>query len=188
MNYECMRCTKRNSRGSWIIIKRSFASGDYMHRHLFHIKNMKMKKNKQIANILTTLRAKRSLPLSFPFSVFARAHVAFVDHQYNSSETFFRVSFVEQGYLPLALIFDYPETNLGPGDIENLSIKFGVFIAVRTKSRQSTSCVVIKGMEKFVGKLSSWTVNVNRIWSFYKSTCFPFTQIKFTKLVIPFCN
>lgn len=89
MNYECMRCTKRNSRGSWIIIKRSFASGDYMHRHLFHIKNMKMKKNKQIANILTTLRAKRSLPLSFPFSVFARAHVAFVDHQYNSNETLF---------------------------------------------------------------------------------------------------
>lgn len=151
MNYECMRCSKRNSRGSWIIIKRSFASGDYMHRHLFHIKNMK--KNCQHFND-SAYKA-----LSFPFSVFARVHVAFVDDQYNLSETFFRFSFVEQGNLPLALIFDYPETNLGPGDIENLSNKFGVFIAVRTKSRQSTSCVVIKGVEKFVGKLSSWTVN-----------------------------
>lgn len=70
----------------------------------------------------------------------------------------FLVYLFEQGNLPVALIFDYPETNLGPADIENLSNKYGVYIAVRTKSRQSTSCVVIKGVEKFAGRLNCWKV------------------------------
>lgn len=50
----------------------------------------------------------------------------------------------------MALIFDYPET-LEPDDIAAMGNKYGVFITVRQKSRQSTMCIVIKGVEKFVG-------------------------------------
>lgn len=104
----------------------------------------------------------RCVILAVRFYIFAfhpcgsRVCVAFVGYQCNSSEFLLRIlissGFVVQGNLPVALIFDYPEMNLGPGSIESLSNKYGVYIAVRTKSRQSTSCVVIKGVEKFVGK------------------------------------
>lgn len=57
-----------------------------------------------------------------------------------------------QGNLPVALIFDYPENSIKPDDITALNHKFNVFIAVRQKSRQSTLCIVIKGVEKYVGK------------------------------------
>lgn len=60
---------------------------------------------------------------------------------------------LEQGNLPVALIFDYPENSIQEDDIKQLSQKFGVYIVVRQKSRQSTLCIVIKGVEKYVGKL-----------------------------------
>lgn len=58
-----------------------------------------------------------------------------------------------QGNLPVALIFDQPDNSMDTSNITNLSTKYGVFITVRQKSRQSTTCIVLKGVEKFVGKL-----------------------------------
>lgn len=55
----------------------------------------------------------------------------------------------------MALIFDYPESTLEADDIAAMGNKYGVFITVRQKSRQSTMCIVIKGVEKFVGELTA---------------------------------
>lgn len=57
----------------------------------------------------------------------------------------------KQGNLPVALIFDYPENSVKPEDLNALMNQFGVVIAARTKQRQSTLCIVIKGIEKYVG-------------------------------------
>ncbi|XP_031619044.1 protein bicaudal C [Contarinia nasturtii] len=57
------------------------------------------------------------------------------------------------GNLPVALIFDYPENSVKQEDINALMEQFGVFIAARHKQRQSTLCIVIKGIEKYVGKI-----------------------------------
>lgn len=57
---------------------------------------------------------------------------------------------VFQGSLPIALIFDYPESDIDPDLINKIMYTFDVFIAVRQKSRQSTLCVVIKGIEKYI--------------------------------------
>lgn len=53
----------------------------------------------------------------------------------------------------MALIFDYPENSVKQEDINTLMNQFGVFIAARHKQRQSTLCIVIKGIEKYVGNL-----------------------------------
>lgn len=58
----------------------------------------------------------------------------------------------EQGKLPVALIFDYPDNSIKQDDITTLMNQLGVFIAARKKQRQSTLCIVIKGIEKYVGK------------------------------------
>lgn len=65
----------------------------------------------------------------------------------------------EQGNLPVALIFDYPENSVKQEDLNTLMNQFGVFIAARHKQRQSTLCIVIKGIEKYVGN------NLNKIIS-----------------------
>jgi protein bicaudal C len=55
-----------------------------------------------------------------------------------------------QGNLPIALIFDYPEINLDCDAINKLMLVHDVYITSRQKSRQSTMCIVIKGVEKFI--------------------------------------
>lgn len=57
----------------------------------------------------------------------------------------------KQGNLPVALIFDYPENTVKQEDINMLTNQFGVYIVPRHKQRQSTLCIVIKGIEKYVG-------------------------------------
>lgn len=54
------------------------------------------------------------------------------------------------GSLPVALIFDYPESYVDTEHINKLMYANDVFITVRQKSRQSTLCIVIKGIEKFI--------------------------------------
>lgn len=54
------------------------------------------------------------------------------------------------GSLPVALIFDYPESTIDGDTVNNLMYTYNVFVAVRQKSRQSTLCVVIKGIEKYI--------------------------------------
>lgn len=55
-----------------------------------------------------------------------------------------------KGNLPIALIFDYPESNMDTELVNKLMYTYDVFIAVRQKSRQSTLCIIIKGIEKFI--------------------------------------
>ncbi|KAL5281386.1 BICC1 family protein [Megaselia abdita] len=57
------------------------------------------------------------------------------------------------GNLPVALIFDFPDSNNDASDIISLSTKYGVFITLRQKQRQSTLAVVIKGIEKYIDKV-----------------------------------
>lgn len=57
------------------------------------------------------------------------------------------------GCLPIALIFDYPENTVDSDDIAKLMYTHDVFISVRQKSRQSTLCIVIKGIEKFIANI-----------------------------------
>ncbi|XP_050076914.1 protein bicaudal C [Anopheles maculipalpis] len=57
------------------------------------------------------------------------------------------------GSLPIALIFDYPENTVDSDDITKLMLTHDVFISVRQKSRQSTLCIVIKGIEKFIANI-----------------------------------
>jgi protein bicaudal C len=54
------------------------------------------------------------------------------------------------GNLPIALIFDYPENQIDSEHITKLMYANDVFITVRQKSRQSTLCIVIKGVEKYI--------------------------------------
>lgn len=63
----------------------------------------------------------------------------------------FIIRICKQGNLPVALIFDYPENTVKQEDINMLSNQFGVYIVPRHKQRQSTLCIVIKGIEKYVG-------------------------------------
>lgn len=55
-----------------------------------------------------------------------------------------------QGNLPIALIFDYPEINIETETINKLMNTHDVYITSRQKSRQSTMCIVIKGIEKYI--------------------------------------
>lgn len=57
------------------------------------------------------------------------------------------------GNLPVALIFDYPDSFTDTSEIVNLSNKYGVFISLRQKQRQSAMSIVIKGVEKFIDKV-----------------------------------
>uniref|UniRef100_A0A336LJF4 CSON006372 protein n=1 Tax=Culicoides sonorensis TaxID=179676 RepID=A0A336LJF4_CULSO len=57
------------------------------------------------------------------------------------------------GNLPIALIFDYPDSTIDSDLINKLMYTYDVFIAVRQKSRQSTLCVIIKGIEKFISNI-----------------------------------
>lgn len=52
--------------------------------------------------------------------------------------------------MPVALIFDYPDSNVDPDLVNKIMYTFDVFITFRQKSRQSTLCVVIKGIEKYI--------------------------------------
>lgn len=63
-----------------------------------------------------------------------------------------------KGNLPVALIFDYPDNTLDTLNVSNLSSKYGVFITVRQKSRQNM-CIVLKGVEKFVGTFDVFPQN-----------------------------
>ncbi|XP_053675629.1 protein bicaudal C [Anopheles nili] len=57
------------------------------------------------------------------------------------------------GSLPIALIFDYPDNTVDSDEITKLMLTHDVFISVRQKSRQSTLCIVIKGIEKFIANI-----------------------------------
>ncbi|XP_058125914.1 protein bicaudal C homolog 1-B [Anopheles ziemanni] len=57
------------------------------------------------------------------------------------------------GSLPIALIFDYPDNTVDSEEITKLMLTHDVFISVRQKSRQSTLCIVIKGIEKFIANI-----------------------------------
>lgn len=56
------------------------------------------------------------------------------------------------GNLPVALIFDFPDNQTDASEIMNLNTKYGVYITLRQKQRQSTLAIVIKGIEKFIGE------------------------------------
>ncbi|XP_055851865.1 protein bicaudal C [Episyrphus balteatus] len=57
------------------------------------------------------------------------------------------------GNLPIALIFDFPDNQNDAMEIMSLSTKYGVFISLRQKQRQSTMAIIIKGVEKFIDKI-----------------------------------
>ncbi|XP_061397140.1 protein bicaudal C [Musca vetustissima] len=57
------------------------------------------------------------------------------------------------GNLPIALIFDFPDNQNDASEIMSLSTKYGVYITLRQKQRQSTLAIVIKGVEKFIDKI-----------------------------------
>jgi protein bicaudal C len=63
---------------------------------------------------------------------------------------FIRNVLFQQGNLPIALIFDYPEINIDSDTINKLMNAHDVYITSRQKSRQSTMCIVIKGVEKYI--------------------------------------
>ncbi|CAO1360776.1 unnamed protein product [Diamesa tonsa] len=57
------------------------------------------------------------------------------------------------GNLPIAVIFDYPENTIDAEQLNKLMLMHDVFITSRQKSRQSTMCIVIKGIEKFISNI-----------------------------------
>lgn len=52
----------------------------------------------------------------------------------------------------MVLIFDFPYNESEATAIMGLSSKYGVHIGLRQKQRQSTLAIVVKGLEKFIGK------------------------------------
>jgi len=50
----------------------------------------------------------------------------------------------------VTVIFDYPDINIDSETIKELMAAHDVFISSRPKARQSTMCIVIKGIEKFI--------------------------------------
>ncbi|XP_070492413.1 protein bicaudal C isoform X2 [Chironomus tepperi] len=54
------------------------------------------------------------------------------------------------GNIPVTVIFDYPDINIDSETIKELMATHDVFISSRPKARQSTMCIVIKGIEKFI--------------------------------------
>ncbi|XP_051858957.1 protein bicaudal C [Drosophila albomicans] len=57
------------------------------------------------------------------------------------------------GNLPVVLIFDFPDNQTDASEIMGLNVKYGVYITLRQKARQSTLAIVIKGIEKFIDKI-----------------------------------
>ncbi|KAM8716534.1 hypothetical protein ACLKA7_003415 [Drosophila subpalustris] len=57
------------------------------------------------------------------------------------------------GNLPVVLIFDFPDNQTDASEIMSLNVKYGVYITLRQKARQSTLAIVIKGIEKFIDKI-----------------------------------
>ncbi|EDV30647.1 uncharacterized protein Dana_GF14935, isoform C [Drosophila ananassae] len=57
------------------------------------------------------------------------------------------------GNLPVALIFDFPDNQNDASEIMGLNTKYGVYITLRQKQRQSTLAIVVKGVEKFIDKI-----------------------------------
>ncbi|EDV58077.1 protein bicaudal C [Drosophila erecta] len=57
------------------------------------------------------------------------------------------------GNLPVALIFDFPDNHNDASEIMSLNTKYGVYITLRQKQRQSTLAIVVKGVEKFIDKI-----------------------------------
>ncbi|XP_017024010.1 protein bicaudal C [Drosophila kikkawai] len=57
------------------------------------------------------------------------------------------------GNLPVALIFDFPDNQNDASEIMSLNTKYGVYITLRQKQRQSTLAIVVKGVEKFIDKI-----------------------------------
>ncbi|EDW57610.2 uncharacterized protein Dvir_GJ18051 [Drosophila virilis] len=57
------------------------------------------------------------------------------------------------GNMPVALIFDFPDNQTDASEIMGLNLKYGVYITLRQKQRQSTLAIVIKGIEKFIDKI-----------------------------------
>lgn len=55
------------------------------------------------------------------------------------------------GNLPVALMFEYPDKNIDLDEIAQLNKTLDVFITVRSKSHHGALCIVIKGIEKYVG-------------------------------------
>jgi len=51
------------------------------------------------------------------------------------------------------LIFDYPEIDIDAEALTQLMTTHDVFITSRQKSRQSTMCIVIKGIEKYISNI-----------------------------------
>jgi len=51
------------------------------------------------------------------------------------------------------LIFDFPDNQNDASEIMSLNTKYGVYITLRQKQRQSTLAIVVKGVEKFIGKI-----------------------------------
>lgn len=70
----------------------------------------------------------------------------------DSISNFMLTFILYQGNLPIALIFDFPDNQNDASEIMSLSTKYGVYITLRQKQRQSTLAIVIKGVEKFIGK------------------------------------
>ncbi|KAH8262827.1 hypothetical protein KR044_000804 [Drosophila immigrans] len=57
------------------------------------------------------------------------------------------------GNLPVVLIFDFPDNQTDAAEIMGLNVKYGIYITLRQKARQSTLAIVIKGIEKFIDKI-----------------------------------
>lgn len=57
------------------------------------------------------------------------------------------------GNLPVALMFEYPDKNIDLDEIAQLNKTLDVFITVRSKSHHGALCIVIKGIEKYVGDI-----------------------------------
>lgn len=90
---------------------------------------------------------------------------------------------LKKGNLPVTLIFDYPENSVESDQINSMMKNLDLFIQIKNKSKQSTLCVVIKGIEKNISKsFKKKQFPRNIIKFFYK------LQIKCTKLVIDFFN
>lgn len=54
----------------------------------------------------------------------------------------------------MTLIFDYPENSVESDQINSMMKNLDLFIQIKNKSKQSTLCVVIKGIEKNISKFS----------------------------------
>lgn len=85
----------------------------------------------------------------------------------------------------MTLIFDYPESSVESDQINSMMNNLDLFIQIKNKSKESTLCVVIKGIEK---NISKFTPENSFQKPEFKNQSFLKLQIKCTKLVIDFFN